>query len=146
MTNAENVRQLLDQLRECPAANISKYFAPATDHIRFLSKPEKIECAQSFYKWAKENSEREQLKFAYAEFLLALTHFTLEEHEEALQLVANARKNFEKLNDEDGVGLCAMLIGGTYRTLGNFELALKMLWEGYELLKRSGDYPMFLAA
>src|SRR5689334_851806 len=101
MTNFENVRQLLAEVKNCPSTQISTYFAPVSDKIRFLPKAEKMECAQFFYDWAKENSEHEPLKFAYAEFLLALTHFTLEEHEEALQLISNARKDFEKLNDED---------------------------------------------
>jgi len=38
------------------------------------------------------------------------------------------------------------LIGAIYRTFGNFDLALKTLWEGYELLKASGKHPVFLAA
>src|SRR5215510_15757969 len=121
MTNAENVRQLLDQLKTCPCADISNYFAPLTDLIRFLSKAEKAECAGSFYQWAKENAGNEPVKFSYAEFLLALTHFTSEEHEDALHLLTKARKQFEEQNESDGQGLCAMLIGATYRTLGNFE-------------------------
>ncbi|MFI5135615.1 MAG: tetratricopeptide repeat protein [Chitinophagales bacterium] len=146
MAEVEKVKRLIEELKSCPATEISKYFAPAMDLIRFLNKAEKIECAQSFYEWAKENAERDPLKFPYSEFLLAQVHFMQEEHEEALQLVSSARKNFEKLNDQVGMGLCAMLIGGTYRTLGNFELALKMLWEGFELLRQSGKYPIFLAA
>lgn len=126
--------------------DISKYFAPVINLIRFLCKEDKNVCAQTFYQWAQENADREPVKFAYAQFLLAIVHFTFEEHDSALQLLVKARKEFEELNDKDGQGLCAMLIGASYRTLGNFTLALKILWEGYELLKRSGKYLVSLAA
>ena len=39
-----------------------------------------------------------------------------------------------------------MLIGAVYRTFGNFDLALKTLWEGYDFLKACGHYPVFVAA
>ena len=146
MTNTEKVGQLLGELKNCPLTDISKYFAPVFNLIRFLSKEDKNECAQTFYQWAHENADREPLKFCYAQFLLALVHFTFEEHDMALQLLIKARKEFEELADKDGQGLCAMLIGAIYRILGNFTLALKILWEGYELLKGSGKYLVSLAA
>jgi tetratricopeptide (TPR) repeat protein len=146
MTNTEKVWRLIGELKNCTTIDISKYFAPAINLIRFLSREDKNECAQDFYHWGRENADREPLKFAYAQFLLAMVHFTFEEHDRALQLLTQVRKEFEELNDNDGQGLCAMLIGATYRTLGNFALALKILWEGYDLLKRSGKYLVSLAA
>jgi len=146
MAEKEKVKQLLNEIKLCPAIEIGNYFPAVTDLIRFLPKDEKIECGSDFYQWADNHAEHEPLKLAYAEFLLGMIHFTFEEHEIALQHLTKARKKFEEQNDNDGLGLCAMLFGGTYRTLGNFELALKMLWEGFELLKRSGKYPISLAA
>ena len=146
MSHLENIRELLNELKNCPAADISKYFAPASDLFPLLTKKEQNECAQTFYHWAEENAVREPLKFCYAKFLFALNSFLCEQHETALHLVTEARSRFEEQNDRIGIGICASLMGGIYRTLGNIDLALKTLWESYSLLKQSGTYSHFLSA
>ena len=146
MTELEKIREAISELKTCPAADINKYFPTAFSSIRFISKAERQQCAEDFYDWAKANSEKEPLKFPYAEFLLALHHFMCEENETALHLLTKARKQFDEMNDPEGTGLCAMLIGAIYRTFANFDLALKVLWEAYNLLKQSGHYPVSLAA
>jgi tetratricopeptide (TPR) repeat protein len=146
MADSDKIKQLLIELKNCSVADISKYFSPVTDLIRFLPREDKNECVQNFHKWAEENIHLEPLKFCYAEFLKALICFTNEENELALHLLTRARKEFEEQNDPDGMGLCSMLTGAIYRTFGNFELAMKILWEGYSLLKQSGKYPISMAA
>ena len=146
MTKSQEVESLLSNLRTCPNADISRYFPPITDKIRFLSRQEKLECAGSLLSWAEKHAAQEPLKLHYAQFLMAMVRFTFEEHDEALALLSQCKAGFEELADTDGLGLSAMLIGATYRTLGNFTLALKILWESYELLKHSGKYPVSLAA
>src|SRR5262249_11114997 len=69
-----------------------------------------------------------------------------EELHASLRLVTHARATFAELRDADGLGVCAVLIGGVYRTFGNFDLALKESFEAFGLLKASGKYPIFLAA
>jgi tetratricopeptide (TPR) repeat protein len=86
------------------------------------------------------------VKVGYALFLQGMDRFIAEEFQASLQLLTRARAVFTEHGDPEGLGLCAMLIGAIYRTFGNFDLALKMLWEGFELLKASGRYPIFLAA
>ena len=146
MTDAGTVRQLLESLKVCPPADIHRYFAPATRWFRLLPKAERHDCAQAFHSWAREHGDREPLKACYAEFLLALEHFMDEDLEPALQIVTTARHRFEELNHAEGVGLCSMLTGGIYRTFGNYDLALKVCWEAFGLLKESGHYPVFVAA
>ena len=146
MSQFENISQLFNDLKNCPSAEISKYFAPATDLFPLLTKAEQNEFAQTFYQWAAKNADREQLKFCYAKFLSAMNSFLSEQHETALNLVTEARIQFDEQNDQDGIGICASLMGGIYRTLGNIDLALKTLWESYGLLKQSDTYSHFLSA
>lgn len=146
MKEPEYINQLLDELKSAPASEISKYFYPAISRFRFLAKPERLECARAFYDWANENKTREPVKWCYAEFLFGLYHFINEEHETSLRFLTVARKQFEELDDREGLGLCSMLIGAIYRTFCNFDLALKVLVEGYNLLRQSGHYPVFVAA
>lgn len=140
MTDLEKVKQSLEELRTCPASEIYKYFSSAVNLFKFLPNEDKKIFSQSFYQWAKENAERNPLKYSYAEFFLGLNDHLNDEHETALQWLASSRRHFEKLQNTEGVGLCATLTGSIYRTFGNFDLALKSLWEGYSLLKQSGNY------
>ena len=146
MTELEKIQQAITNLKTCLDTDIYKYFPTVFNSLRFVSKSERGECATGFYNWAKENADKQPLKFAYAEFLLAIYHFMCEENETSLHLLINVRRQFDELNDPEGTGLCAMLIGAIYRTLANFDLALKILWEGLELLKKSGHYPVSLSA
>ncbi|HEY1872426.1 MAG TPA: tetratricopeptide repeat protein, partial [Chitinophagaceae bacterium] len=146
MTNLELVTQSINELKSCATADISKYFSRITTFFKYLPKEQKSECAHDFYQWAKKNSEREPLKFSYAEFTLGMYHFTIEEFEPALHLFAKARKQFEDLDDADGKAICTLLTAATYRTFGNFDLALKLSWEAYAQLKQSDNNPSSLAA
>ena len=146
MTDLETVNWMLAAIRGCSATDIHRYFSPALRLFRFLPKEERRDCASAFHLWALTRATSEPLKLCYANFLRGMDHFRDEEHEAALQVLSAARTDFEALHDPEGQGLCSMLIGATYRTLGHFDLALKVLWEGYGLLQQSGRYPMFVAA
>ena len=145
MTNLEQVRESINELKASPVADIVRHFSRITTLFKYLPREEKSECAQAFYQWA-ENSGCEPLKFSYARFLLGMYHFTVEEFERALQLFAEASKQFEDLNDPDGKAHCALLTAATYRTFGNIDLALKISWEAYAQLKQSANNPSALAA
>ena len=146
MTNLEQVRRSVNELMNCPAEEISNHFSRITTFFKYLPKEEKAECAQTFSKWAEENGGREPIKGAYADFVLGLYHFTIEEFEPALRLFTNARKKFDDHNDPDGKAICSLLIAATYRTFGNFDLALKISFEAYAQLKQSANNPSALAA
>src|SRR4029079_15641116 len=55
-----------------------------------------------------------------------------------------AQKMFSDLNHADGIAQCSSVIGATYHTLGDIELALRYLIEADEQLTKSGAGPMFL--
>jgi tetratricopeptide (TPR) repeat protein len=146
MTEVEQVAQHLDALKLCAPSEINAYFPAALKPFRIVAGPERRACADAFRAWAEANTANAPVKRAYAILLQAVDRFISEEHEASLQLLIEARPIFTELGDSEGVGLCAMLIGAVYRTLGHFDLALKTLWEGYGLLKASGHYPVFVAA
>lgn len=146
MTYLEQVRQSINELKSCPAEEISNHFPPIITFFKYLSNEEKHECAHAFHHWAEENSSCEKVKLPYAQFLLGMYHFTVEEFEPALRLIAEARKQFDDLNDHDGKAHCALLTAATYRTFGNIDLALKLSFEAYAHLKQMGNNPSALAA
>jgi len=145
MTHSEQVRESINELKNCPVADTGKHFSRIITFFKYLPKGEKSEYAHAFYQWA-DNSACEPLRFSYARLLLGLYHFTVEEFEPALHLFAESRRQFEDLNDPDGKANCTLLTAATYRTFGNIDLALKMSWEAYSQLKQSANNPSALAA
>ena len=146
MTDLEDVTQRLDALKGCPVPEVHTHFSAALRRFRFIPGAERRACADAFFQWATERAGDATLLRAYAMFLQGMDRFISEEHQASLQLLTQARLTFAERDDREGLGLSAMLIGAVYRTFGNFDLALKVLWEGYELLKASGQYPIFVAA
>jgi tetratricopeptide (TPR) repeat protein len=145
MTSIELVTQRFDSLKQCRSSDIHVHFSPALRHFRFVPRADRRACADAFYSWA-EGEGPGSVTVGYAVFLQAMDRFIAEELHEALRLLTRARAIFAEHDERDGLGLCAMLIGATYRTFGNFDLALKVLVEGDELLRASGRYPIFVAA
>jgi tetratricopeptide (TPR) repeat protein len=145
MTDLEDVTQHLDALKSCPASDIHVHLSPALRRFRLIPRAERHACAESFAAWAA-SADSSPVKRAYAVFLQALDRFMVEDLYESLELLTRARAMFAEHEERDGHGLCAMLSGAIYRTFGNFDLALKMLVEGDELLRASGRYPIFVAA
>jgi tetratricopeptide (TPR) repeat protein len=145
MTDLERVVAELDALKACERAGIPAHFSPVLRYFRFVPGPERRACAGDFRRWA-DSLPADSVTRGYAIFLQAMDHFLDEENEASLRLLIASRDAFRSCDEADGLGLCAMLIGAVYRTFGNFDLALKTLWQGYELLKASGNYPILLAA
>ena len=146
MTDLEDVTHHLDALKAGPASEFHLHFSHALRRFRFVSHAERQVCADEFLDWARSAAADPERMRAYAQFLQAMDRFIAEEFPAALQLLTQSRTTFAARDDREGLGLTAMLIGGTYRTLGNFDLALKVLFEGLELLKASGQYSVFYAA
>jgi tetratricopeptide (TPR) repeat protein len=146
MTDLEQVTQHLDALKACQPYDIHAHLSPALARFRFIPGAERRACADAFCHWADSHAGAAPVKRAYALFVQSMDRFISEEHEASLRLLLLAREGFAQQDDREGLGLCAMLIGAVYRTFGNFDLALKTLWEGYELLKAGGHYPVFVAA
>ncbi|HEY6219699.1 MAG TPA: tetratricopeptide repeat protein, partial [Gemmatimonadaceae bacterium] len=127
-------------------ASIATHFSPALRHFRFIPKVERRQCAEALVGWADTHAVHEPVKRGYAMLVQAMDRFINEDLEAALRVLTASRAIFAEHDERDGLGLTAMLIGAIYRSFGNYDLALKVLWEGHELLKASGQYPIFVAA
>jgi tetratricopeptide (TPR) repeat protein len=145
MTDLDDVTQHLTALKTSPPSELHTYFSRALRRFRFLPRAERRVLADGFFRWADETTDA-QFARPYAVLLQAMDRFIAEELHASLQLLTHARATFTERDDPEGLGLSAMLIGAVYRTFGNFDLALKLLIEAFELLKASGRYPIFLAA
>ena len=146
MTDLEEVTKRLNAIKRCAAPDVHTHFSVALPRFRFIPAAERRACAEAFARWSSDHASDAPLKYGCAIFLQGLDRFMREELQSSLQLMIQARATFAEQDDREGLGLCAMAIGAIYRTFGNFDLALKMLWEAYEFLKASGRYPVFLAA
>lgn len=146
ITENEKFDLLLNQFKDASVSDCDKVFVSIYDKFRFLTKEDKTIFSENLFNWAAAVKSSQPVKFAYAEFLIALKHFTAEENESALKILVRTRQAFDELNNEEGLALCATLFGAIYRTFGNFELALKILWEAFSLHKKSGLNPIAISA
>ncbi|HEX7938549.1 MAG TPA: tetratricopeptide repeat protein [Gemmatimonadaceae bacterium] len=146
MTDLAEVRQHLEGVKSCAPADVAAHFAPALRAARFLPVADRHAVADEFVAWARDHTWSAPVKFGYAVVLQAMDRFMAEDNEAALPLLTLARTVFSEHRDTDGVALSAMFTGAIYRTFGNYDLALTVLWEAHELLSASGKYPSFLAA
>lgn len=145
MTTVEKMNGLLDKVKACPDADIHLYWSPMIELFIPSSKAERNECAPAFYQWAEENAGPQSPKFYYAQYLMGSYYVLGEDYEEALPLLAKARKSFDDIGDDDGVEICSLTLGVIYRSLGNFDLALKTLMQPFAYFKQTGRYPMLMA-
>ncbi|HEV8449013.1 MAG TPA: tetratricopeptide repeat protein [Gemmatimonadaceae bacterium] len=145
MTDLEEVTQHLAAVRNSSPSELHTHFSRALRRFRFVARDERRALADDFRQWA-DAADGAEFARPYAIFLQGIDQFIAEELHASLQLIIEARAAFSERDDPDGLGLSAMLIGAIYRTFGNFDLALKVLFEAFELLKASGTYPIFLAA
>jgi len=145
MTDLDDVTQHLTTLQNSPPSELHTHFSRALRRFRFIPRAERRTLADGFFRWADETSGA-QFARPCAVVLQAMDRFIAEELHASLDLLTDARATFADRDDPEGLGLSAMLIGAVYRTFGNFDLALKVLIEGFELLRASGKYQIFLAA
>ncbi|HEY6829672.1 MAG TPA: tetratricopeptide repeat protein [Gemmatimonadaceae bacterium] len=145
MTDLADVTAAIEALESNPALDIRAWLPQPLRQFRFIPRVERRALADRFAAWAEADAARPTLR-AYAWFFQGMDRFIDEDLRASLQLLTRARSIFTEHDDRDGLGLSAMAIGAIYRTFGNFDLALKQLWEAYELLRAAGNHPVFLAA
>jgi len=146
VTDLEAVTGSLEALKRCLPSDFHRHFSAALTRFRFVPAAERRATADAFLGWADGRAAEAPRLRAYALFLQGIDRFIAEELQASLALLAEARAAFVERDDPEGRGLCAMLIGAVYRTFGNYDLALNVLVEGFELLRASGQYPVFVAA
>ncbi len=98
---------------------------------------------QQIYDWATLHKTRDPKIFGLATYSLGFLSFHSEQYEEGLNFFAEAEKLFAEQNDADGIALCKSSYGGTYRALGNIDLALNYLNDAFHQLSKTHAYPVF---
>jgi tetratricopeptide (TPR) repeat protein len=146
MNALADVTASFDALKNCPTSAIHEHLPAALRQFRFVDRSDRRRIVDDFARWTSEAVPPAPVLVAYALLTQAMDRFMDEDLRPALPLVMQARALFAQHDEREGLGLSAMLVGAIYRTLGNFDLALKSLWEAYELLRTSGRHPVFLAA
>ena len=146
MNGLASVTASLDALKTCSAGEIHTHLPVALRDFRFIPRADRRRVADDFAHWTSEAAPPAPILVGYAVFMQALERFMDEDLRPALRLAMQARVAFAEQDERDGLGLSAMLVGAIYRTFDNFDLALKALWEAYELLRAPGRYPVFVAA
>lgn len=116
------------------------------DLFPLISKVEQKEIANRFYQLVQQTDDRNSCLHRYSKCLQCLHYFYSEEHEYFLPLATETQKLFEEQGDHIGLGVCLTIIGSTYRTLGNMDLALNALWQAYDYLNKSDKHLHFQMA
>lgn len=124
-------------------ANAEYFFQKIWLPALTLSKGELKILFQKIYDWATQNKQAQPKIFALTTYSIAFINFHTEDYDIALANYGEAQKLFAELNDEDGVAICNVGFGGTYRTLGNFDLSLKYLLDAFYRLNKTHTYKIF---
>ena len=146
VTDLADVTDHLETLKACSRAEIHTHLPQTLRQFRFIPAPERRTLADAFVAWSETGPACEPVMRGYALFVQGMDRFIAEELRDSLQLLTRARAIFAEHDEREGLGLCAMMIGAIYRSFENFDLAIKVLWEGFELLRASGRYPIYVAA
>ena len=146
MTDLSDVAGYLESLKTCSRPEIHTHLPQTLRQFRFIPGAERRPLADGFGAWSETDANRVPVMRGYALFVQAMDRFIAEEFRDSFQLVTQARTIFAEHDEREGLGLCAMMIGAIYRSFENFDLALNVLWEGIELLRASGRYPIYVAA
>jgi tetratricopeptide (TPR) repeat protein len=146
MKEIDTYNQLMSELKKCPAGQVNKLASDASNVFALLSKAEQQDAVQNFLSWAEKSKTQQPLKFAWAKFWDAWTDFMFERYQPALEKVIAAKKLFEDMNEQGGTACCITIMAGTYWTLGNTNLTVKLGMESQRMLVPLGMYDHFHTA
>jgi len=96
-----------------------------------LPRPEMRLVVQNMYDWLKPKAVVEQKNFALANLALGFVCYHEGKFDESIRQDVKAQKLFTEIGDLDGAAISSVMLGNCYRSLGEVELALKYLLEGY---------------
>ena len=123
--------------------NVVEFFSGIWLPLVSLPREQVTAFYQKIYDWAIQNKTNLPKVFALATFTKGFIFFHSEKYDDALKYFAEAEKLFAEQNDEDGIAICNSSYGGTYRALGNIDLALKYLNDAFHQLSKTHAYPVF---
>lgn len=138
--------QTLEILKACIKEDLPSSFARLSEVFPLVSKPHREILTNDFNQWAKNHAKEQPVKYAYAKHVAGLNGLINERYDEALNQIAVARSMFEEMDHAEGLAITISLQGGVYRTIGNYDLAIKTLLEANEQLKKLEINPFHLCA
>lgn len=110
------------------------------------AKEEQEEFSKKVNELAWQHATDKPLLYCYARLTHGFFLFYTEQYDQAIPLLEESKKHFEEYNDKNGAAICTGVQGSIYRTMGNVELPLKMMWEAYEQIKTSERYQLYIMA
>src|SRR5580693_3199008 len=81
---------------------------------------------------------------AISTFAFGMDMFFKVQLDASLHALAEAKKMFSELGEVDWEKSVEIIIGCNYRTLGEIDLALKYLFDGFQCLQKTSTHKMFL--
>ncbi len=144
MTELETVEQLFLNAQDYNPEAIETFFKTFWQFNRRLPKKESNELTDKVYAWAQKDSVTHYRTLCLAEYTLGVMAWRDERYEESLTHLIKAQGMFASINDEDGIAYCSLMLGATYRSLGDIELGLKYALEANKQLLKSGKYQFYM--
>jgi len=135
MSAFEKIDLLFKEFMNCQPSETGAILAGIIESFMFLSKSERNKKEEIISTWLATESDIHPLKIASGTFLLALNAYYNEDYNKTLRFGVEAKKIFAENESPNGVALSSTVLGGAFRTLGNFDLALNELLEAFEQLK-----------
>ncbi len=139
MSSYEKIQTLLNETKNHPNTDANEFFNDVYKNFSSLNHEQREIISSDFYTWVVQNSPL-NLNLAYANCLLASNAFFSENYEKVF-LYGNIAQHLFNEQNHIGAALCSIVIGSSFRTLGNMDIGLKYLWEAEEVLDKSGTFP-----
>jgi len=146
MKEIDNYHRVMSELKKCKANQVNKLASEATNIFPILTKAEQRETTNEFLSWAEKIKVHHPLKYAWSKFFDGWTDFLFENYESALSKMAEVKQLFTDMNESSGIACSLAVMAGTYWTLGNSNLTLKLGMEAQRILIPLGLFEHFLTA
>ena len=146
MNQFEEINNIIAKLKICDSSEIPKYSLLVIDSLSFLELDEVEKVSAELYKYAKTNSNENQLLFCYANIINTFYYLFSENYDSAFQSIIETQKLFNEQDDIMGSAICTGLQGTIYRTIGNYDLALELLMDSNKKLRENKLYQIRLMA
>ena len=146
MNQFEEINNIIAKLKICDSSEIPKYSLLVIDSLSFLELDEVEKVTAELYKYAKTNSNENQLLFCYANIINTFYYLFSENYDSAFQSIIETQKLFNEQDDIMGSAICTGLQGTIYRTIGNYDLALELLMDSNKKLRENKLYQIRLMA
>ncbi len=146
LSPGENFNYQLAELKTCTREDVSKHILAILETFPFSTRDEQEEFSKKVNELAWQHAADKPLLYCYARLMHGFFLFYSERYEEALPLLTESKNLFEEYNDKNGAAICTGVQGSIYRTMGNVDLPLKLIWAAYEQLKTSERFQLYTMA